>query len=89
MEHVRSKDRAIALALLGDDAAALAQARRAVESQYGRCNCWTFLEFEPAFARLRRAPEFDQLVAGTRAYIASERAKLQKLRGAGLVPTRP
>ncbi len=81
-------DRAIALALLGEDAAALAEIRRA-SAAYGGCSWWAFLNTEPAFEKVRNDPEFKSVLAKVLERTAKESASLARMREAGLVPKRP
>ena len=77
-----------ALAMNGEDEAALAMLERAVASKSNVFFTWQLFEIEPAFAELRGQPRFQAVRTRVLAHIAGQRRELQRLRAEGLVPDR-
>ena len=82
------KDRAIALALLGDRDSAIEAVRHSVAAKFGMYMEGCYLEGDPAFDSLRTDERFKKLLAEVRAHLAGERELLIKMRAEGLVPDR-
>lgn len=82
------KDRAIALALLGEDDAAMKQIEYAVAAHYGVCHWWAFLDVEPAFEKLRKLPRYTALLGQVRTHVTEQRAAVDRLRSEGVIPER-
>jgi TolB-like protein len=77
-----------ALAMNGEDDAALAMLERAVARKSNVFVTWQLFEIEPAFAELRRHPRFQAVRAKVRTQNAGQRRELERLRAEGLVPDR-
>jgi TolB-like protein/DNA-binding winged helix-turn-helix (wHTH) protein len=84
------RERAMVLAMLGDVDGAI-QALQRTFTEIGNTTEWSWfiLEVDPVFDRLRSDPRFQRLIADARTHARSERAELARLRGEGIVPTRP
>jgi adenylate cyclase len=82
------RERAVALALLGDKEAAFVQLGRAFTVGYGFDDWKSLLETEPAFSGLRNDARFKIMLADARANAAAEHGLLIKMRAQGLVPDR-
>ena len=80
------QDRATALALLGEQKAALAALHKAVVGNY--INTWELIAVDPAFDSLRAVPEFQAMMREIEAKRVLERQNLDRLRAAGSVPVR-
>jgi TolB-like protein/DNA-binding winged helix-turn-helix (wHTH) protein/Tfp pilus assembly protein PilF len=81
------RTRAVALAMLGRNEAALAALERAFAAGniYG---WWYDVDREPAFAALREDPRFKTLAAHARAHANAQRKLLEQMRRDGTVPLR-
>ena len=82
------RERAVALALLGDKEAAFVQLGRAFTAGYAVAHWQGFLEGEPAFAGLREDVRFKKILADAHAHSAAEHELLLKMRTQGLLPDR-
>ena len=76
-----------ALAMSGEDDAALAMLERAASKSIVFFT-WQLFEIEPAFAELRSHPRFQAVQAKVHAQNAGQRRELARLRAEGLVPDR-
>ncbi len=79
--------KAVALAVLGQNDAALDTLRRNFDQGLRR-NWWYRILREPAFERLRSDPRFKALVSDAQAHAAAQRALLEQMRERGEVPRR-
>jgi len=79
-------DRATALALLDDRKAALAAVKKAVNAGYA--STWSLIDVDPAFDRVRAAPEFQNQMAAIKAKRLHEQQQLERMRAEGRVPIR-
>jgi len=78
----------VALALDGQPEAAMALLERSYAAGQATGAWWLFLEAEPAYDALRKAPRFEALRRKVREHIAEQREELARLRAQGLVPQR-
>ena len=78
----------IALALHGEHDAAIALIERSVASGLALRDWWYYFESEPAYQPLRKAARFQAALQSVRTRVAAQRAELDRLRTAGLVPDR-
>jgi len=79
--------RAQALALLGDNDAAIEALRRSIDSGF-MPSWWYCLEREHAYDTLRRDPRFVAILQHAKDHAAGQRLKVDAMRVAGVVPTR-
>ena len=79
-------DRATALALLDDRKAALTAVKKAVNGGY--VSTWSLIDVDPAFDRVRAAPEFQNQMAAIKAKRLHEQQQLERMRAEGRVPIR-
>lgn len=84
-DHWYVHDQAVAAALLGDQKAALATLRRAVDIRRVTSES---LEGDPAFNAIRGTAEFQEMIRALKAAQARERQALDRLRASGRVPDR-
>ena len=77
-----------ALALNGQDDAALAMIERSIASGSGLTDWWYFFESDPAFGPLRQDARFQATLNTVHAYVAAQRGELDRMRAEGLVPDR-
>ena len=78
----------VALALSGDDPAAIAMFERGVRQGFLCTDWWFFIDQEPALERLRKEPRFQQVVRQIRENTAEQRREIERMRREGLVPDR-
>jgi TolB-like protein len=79
---------AVALALNGENEAAIAILERSYASGQASSAWWYYLEAEPAFDSLRKARRFEALRRKVGEHIAEQRRELARVRKEGLVPQR-
>lgn len=86
---IRASDRqlALALALIGDDDAALRALAAALRDRTMR-HLWYEIEREPTFSQLRNRVEFAAIAADFEAWLTQERSALDGMRDRRLVPHR-
>jgi hypothetical protein len=77
-----------ALALNGQNDAALAMIERCVASGVGLVDWWYFFESDPAYGPLRQDARFQATLSTVRGYVAAQRGELDRMRAEGLVPDR-
>jgi tetratricopeptide (TPR) repeat protein len=77
-----------ALALNGQNDAALAMIERSVASGSGLVDWWYFFESDPAYGPLRQDARFQATLNTVHAYVATQRGELDRMRAEGLVPDR-
>jgi len=77
-----------ALALNGQDDAALAMIERSVASGSKLFDWRYYFESEPAYGPLRQDARFQATLRTVHAYVAAQRAELDRMRAEGLVPDR-
>jgi hypothetical protein len=77
-----------ALALNGQYDAALAMIERSIASGSGLKDWWYFFESDPAYGPLRQDARFQAALNTVHAYVAAQRAELDRMRAEGLVPDR-
>ena len=61
---------------------------RSIASGLGLRDWWYYFESEPAYEPLRKAARFQAALQSVRSRVAAQRAELDRLRTAGLVPDR-
>jgi TolB-like protein/DNA-binding winged helix-turn-helix (wHTH) protein len=84
-DHWYLRDRAVALALLGDTEAALTALERAVSSGVGYSR-WHAVGVDPAFTAVHDTPRFKAVMMTLAAHAAAEFSAIEKLRREHLVP---
>ena len=77
-----------ALALNGQYDAALAMIERSIASGSGLKDWWYYFESDPAYGPLRQDARFQAALNTVHAYVAAQRAELDRMRAEGLVPDR-
>ena len=77
-----------ALALNGQNDAALAMIERSIASGLGLVDWWYYFESEPAYGPLRQDARFQATLRTVHAYVEAQRAELDRMRAEGLVPDR-
>lgn len=82
------RTKACALALLGQEDAALEQLAESFR-QKDYTHWWYTLQFDPAWDELRTHRSFLRIATSVRAHVAAERRELEHKRRNGLVPQRP
>jgi hypothetical protein len=77
-----------ALALNGQDDAALAMIERSIASGLGLVDWWHYFESDPAYGPLRQDARLQATLSTVRAYVEAQRGELDRMRAEGLVPDR-
>ena len=77
-----------ALALNGQNDAALAMIERSIASGLGLVDWWYYFESDPAYGPLRQDARFQATLSTVRAYVEAQRGELDRMRAEGLVPDR-
>ena len=77
-----------ALALNGQDDAALAMIERSIASGIGLVDWWYYFESDPAYGPLRQDARFQATLRTVHAYVDAQRGELDRMRAEGLVPDR-
>jgi len=77
-----------ALALSGQNDAALAMIERSIASGSRLVDWWYYFDSDPAYGPLRQDARFQAALNTVHAYVEAQRAELDRMRAEGLVPDR-
>ena len=77
-----------ALALSGQNDAALAMIERSIASGSRLVDWWYYFDSDPAYGPLRQDARFQAALNTVHAYVAAQRGELERMRADGLVPDR-
>ena len=77
-----------ALALSGQNDAALAMIERSIASGSRLVDWWYYFDSDPAYGPLRQDARFQAALNTVHAYVATQRGELDRMRAEGLVPDR-